>query len=69
MSKRGKHVTAAGLKLQRITARESGEVSPGLHGAKFKSAGRLGMPLDMRGGEALKSGKPDVLKSGDTEKY
>jgi len=49
----GKHVTAAGLKLQRMTAWESGGESPGLHGAKFTSAGRLGTPLDMQGGEAL----------------
>jgi len=35
------------------TARESGGASPDLHGAKFTSTGRLGRPLDMRGGEAL----------------
>jgi len=33
MTKGGKHVTAAGLKLQRMPARESGGESPGLHGA------------------------------------
>jgi len=53
MTKRGEHITAAGLKLQRMTARESGGEAPSLHGAKFTSGGRLGIPLDMRRGEAL----------------